>query len=148
LRLGSRFNGFAGFNLFKMVTDGGSTSAVGSDAVTWMARVNGTSELTKTLVLQASYMYRAPMNIERGRFDAQQMANFALRKKLDGDNSSIILRVNDPFNTGVFRVRAGDDKVLQLTERSFGARTVFVAFQYNYGRPPRVRQVAPDQSGQ
>ena len=148
LRLGPRLSGFAGFNVFKMVTDGGSTSAVGSDAVTWMGRVNGTSELTKTLILQASYFYRAPMKIERGKFDAMQMANFALRKKLDGDNSSITLRVNDPFNTGTFRVRAGDGKVIQLTERSFGARTVFVAFQYNYGRPPRVRQVQPDQSSQ
>jgi outer membrane receptor protein involved in Fe transport len=148
LRLGPRLNGFAGFNVFKMVTDGGSTTAVGSDAVTWMGRVNGTSEITKTLILQASYFYRAPMKIERGRFDAQQMANVALRKKLDGDNSSITLRINDPFNTGQFRVRVGDDKVIQLTERSFGARTVFLAFQYNYGRPPRVRQVQPDQSSQ
>ena len=148
LRLGSRLTGFAGFNVFKMVTDGGSTSAVGSDAVTWMSRVNATSELTKTLILQASYMYRAPMKIERGRFDAQQMANFSLRRKLDGDKASITLRVNDPFGTGVFRVRAGDDKVIQLTERGMGARTVFFAFQYNYGRPPRVRQVQPDQSGQ
>ncbi|HEY9230193.1 MAG TPA: outer membrane beta-barrel family protein, partial [Gemmatimonadaceae bacterium] len=148
LRLGPKLNGFAGFNVFKMVTDGGSTSAVGSDAVTWMARVNGTSELTKTLVLQASYMYRAPMKIERGRFEAQQMANFALRKKLNGDKASVTLRVSDPFNTGVFRVRAGDDKVTQITERNFGARMVFLAFQYNYGRPPRIRQVQPDQSQQ
>jgi outer membrane receptor protein involved in Fe transport len=148
LRLGTRLTGFAGFNVFKMVTDGGSTSAVGSDAVTWMSRVNMTSELTKTLILQGSYFYRAPMKIERGRFDAQQMANFALRKKLNGDKSSITLRVNDPFGTGVFRVRAGDDKVIQLTERGMGARTVFLAFQYNYGRPPRVRQVQPDQSSQ
>jgi len=148
LRLGSRLTGFAGFNVFKMVTDGGSTSAVGSDAVTWMSRVNATSELTKTLILQASYMYRAPMKIERGRFDAQQMANVSMRKKLDGDKASITLRVNDPFGTGVFRVRAGDDKVIQLTERGMGARTAFLAFQYNYGRAPRVRQVQPDQSSQ
>jgi hypothetical protein len=93
-------------------------------------------------------MYRAPMNIERGRFEAMQTANFALRKKLDGDNSSIIVRVNDPFNTGAFRVRVGDDKIIQLTERNMGSRVVFVAFQYNYGRPPRVRQVQPDQSSQ
>ena len=40
LRLGQRFNGFAGFNVFKMVTEGGSTTSVaGSDAVTWSARV-------------------------------------------------------------------------------------------------------------
>ena len=148
LRLAPRFTGFAGFNVFKMVTDGGSSSVVGSDAVTWMARVNGTTEITKTLIFQGAYMYQAPMKIERGRFESRQMANFSLRKKIDGDNSSIILRVNDPFSTGVFRVRAGDDKVIQVTERRMGGRMVFLAFQYNYGRPPRVRQVAPDASGQ
>jgi ferric enterobactin receptor len=146
LRLGPKFNGFGGFNVFKMVTDGGSTTAVGSDAVTWMARVNGTSELSKTLMLQASYMYRAPMKIERGRFEAQQMTNFSLRKKIDGDKASVTLRVNDPFNTGVFRVRAGDDKVIQVTERRFGGRMAFLAFQYNYGRAPRVRQVQQEQT--
>ena len=66
----------------------------------------------------------------------------------EGDKASITLRVNDPFGTGVFRVRAGDDKVIQLTERGMGARTAFLAFQYNYGRAPRVRQVQPDQSSQ
>jgi ferric enterobactin receptor len=147
LRLGPKFNGFAGFNVFKMVTDGGSTSSLGSDAVTWMGRVNGSRELTKTWMLQASYFYRAPMQIERGRFESQQMANFSLRKKLDGDKATITLRVNDPFNTGQFRVSAGDDRVFQITERNFGARMVWLAFQYNYGRPPRVRQPTQQQDG-
>ena len=93
LRLGTRLNGFAGVNLFKMVTDGGSTSSLGSDAVTWSGRVNGTTEVTKTFIVQASYFYRAPMKIEKGRFEAQQMANLALRKKIDGDNSSVTLRI-------------------------------------------------------
>jgi ferric enterobactin receptor len=145
LRLGPRFNGFAGFNIFKMVTDGGSTSSLGSDAVTWSGRVNGSTELTKTVMLQASYFYRAPMKIERGRFESQQMANVALRKKLDGDKATVTLRVNDPFGTQRFRVRAGDDNVLQITERDFGARMVWLAFQYNYGRPPRVRQQRQEQ---
>jgi ferric enterobactin receptor len=147
LRLGPRFNGFAGFNIFKMVTDGGSTSSLGSNAVTWMGRVNGSTELTKTFMLQASYFYRAPMKIERGRFESQQMANFALRKKLDGDKATVTLRVNDPFNTGAFGVRAGDDRILQITERNFGSRMVWLAFQYNYGRPPRVRQPTQQQDG-
>jgi outer membrane receptor protein involved in Fe transport len=147
LRLGPRFNGFAGFNVFKMVTDGGSTSSLGSDAVTWSGRVNGSTELSKTVMLQASYFYRAPMKIERGRFEQMHMANIALRKKLDGDKATVTLRVNDPLNTGAFRVRAGDDKVMQITERNFGTRMVWLAFQYNYGRPPRVRQPRQDQEG-
>lgn len=147
LRYGSRFNGFAALNVFKMVTDGGSTSAVGSDAVTWSARVNGSTEISPTLMLQAAYFYRAPMKIERGRFESMQMTNIALRKKVN-DAASLTLRLNDPFNTGAFRVQAGDDKVMQITQRNFGTRTAFLTFQYNYGRPPRVRQPPPDQSGQ
>ena len=147
LRLGPKFSGFAGFNVFKMVTDGGSTSSLGSDAVAWMGRVNVTSELTKTFVLTSAYFYRAPMKIERGRFEAQHGANFALRKKLDGDKASLTLRVNDPFGTQKFAVRAENNEVLQITERNFGARMVWLAFQYNYGRPPRVRQVRQEDSG-
>jgi len=81
LRLGPRFNGFASFNVFKMVTDGGSQSAIGSNAVTWSGRVNGTSNLTPTFTVQASYFYRAPMKIERGRFEAFQGTNISVRKK-------------------------------------------------------------------
>jgi outer membrane receptor protein involved in Fe transport len=148
LRLGPKLNGFASFNVFKMVTDGGSTSSLGSNGVTWSARVNGTTQMTPTLSLQASYFYRAPMKIERGEFAAMQVANFALKKKIDGDNSSVTLRVSDPFNTMRFRILAGDDNVTQLTERTFGARQLFVTYQYSYGQAPRVRQPRPEDQPQ
>jgi ferric enterobactin receptor len=144
LRLGPKFNGFAGFNVFKQVTDGGSTSALGSNAVSWMGRVNGSSELTKTFMLQASYFYRAATKIEKGQFDAVHAANIALRTKLN-DRANVTLRLNDPFGTQRFRVRAGDAKVLQITERDFGARMVWLAFNYAYGRPPRVRTPTQEQ---
>lgn len=144
LRLGPKFNGFAGFNVFKQVTDGGSTSALGSNAVSWMGRVNGSSELSKTFMLQASYFYRAATKIEKGQFDAVHAANVSLRTKLN-DRANVTLRVNDPFGTQRFRVRAGDDKVLQFTERDFGARMVWLSFNYSYGRPPRVRTPTQDQ---
>ncbi|HUQ45735.1 MAG TPA: TonB-dependent receptor [Gemmatimonadaceae bacterium] len=148
LRLGPKFNGFASFNVFKMVTDGGSTSSLGSNGVTWSSRANGSTQLTPTLMLQASYFYRAPMKIERGEFSATQMANVSLRKKIDGDRSSVTLRVSDPFNTMRFRILAGDDNVTQLTERRFGSRTLFLTYQYNYGQAPRIRQPRPDDQPQ
>jgi outer membrane receptor protein involved in Fe transport len=140
LRMGSRFNGFAGFNVFKIVTDGGSQSALSSSAVTWMGRVNGTTQLSKTFSLQGSYFYRAPMKIERGRFAAQQSTSFTVRQKVRGDAAVVGLRVVDPFKTSGFKIRAGDDNVIQITERNFGVRGVFLTFQYTYGRPPRIRQ--------
>ncbi|AHG93517.1 TonB-dependent receptor (plasmid) [Gemmatirosa kalamazoonensis] len=144
LRLGRKFNGFAGFNVFKMVTDGGSQSSLGSDAVTWMSRVNGTFNLTSKTTLQGSYMYRAPMKIERGRFAAMQMANVVLRQKIDGEKASVAIRVVDPFNTNKFRIQAGDDNLTQITARRPGVRGVFVSYQYNFGRPPRVRERPQD----
>jgi outer membrane receptor protein involved in Fe transport len=147
LRMSPRFTVLTNFSVFKLVTDGGSTSAVGSDAVTWMGRMNVTSELTKTLTMQAAYNYRAANKIERGEFGAQQAANLALRKKVQGDKGAVMLRVSDPFATMRFRIRTGDGKVMQLTQRNPQLRAVFLGYQYNFGRPPRVRQVAPDQTG-
>ncbi|HVT37847.1 MAG TPA: TonB-dependent receptor [Gemmatimonadaceae bacterium] len=145
LRFGTRFNTFASFNIFKMVTDGGSTSTVGSDAVTWTSRVNATYTVSPTLTVQASHFYRAPMNFERGTFSAFQMTNFSVRQKLNGDKVVMSLRLNDPFNTGIFRVRVGDKNITQITERNFGARTAFVTFQFTYGQTPQVRQPRQEQ---
>ena len=136
-----------GRRVFKVVTDGGSTSAVGSNALGWTGRINITSELTKTLTAQAAYNYRAPMKIERGEFGAQQVMNVALRKKIQGDKGAVLLRVADPFEMLRFRISTGDGKVMRLTERNPESRMVFVGYQYNFGRPPRVRQVAPEQTG-
>jgi len=139
LKLGPKFNAFAGFNLFKMVTDGGSQSALSSNAVTWSYRVNATSTITPTVTLQANYFYRAPVKIERGRFDGMQMTNITMRKKLDGDNMSVAVRFADPFNTMRFRIVAGDDNLTQTTARRFGVRATFVTFQWNYGQAPKIR---------
>jgi outer membrane receptor protein involved in Fe transport len=139
LRLGPKLNGFAGFNLAKIVTDGGSQSALSSSAVSWSYRLNATTQLSPTVSLQAFYFYRAPMNIPKGRFSSFQMTNITVRKKIDGDNMSVAVRFADPFNTMKFSVRAGDDNLMQLTSRRFGVRATYLTFQYNYGQTPKVR---------
>ena len=139
LRLGPKFNAFAGFNIFKMVTDGGSQSALSSNAVTWSYRINATSAVTPTVTLQANYFYRAPVKIERGRFSAFQATNITIRKKLDGDHMSVAVRFADPFDKMRFRIKAGDDNLTQITQRKFGARATFFSFQWNYGQAPKIR---------
>jgi len=139
LRLGPKFSGLAGFNLFKMVTDGGSQSALSSNAVTWSYRLNGTTQLTPTVSLQANYFYRAPVNIEKGRFSAMQMTNITIKKKIDGDNMSMAVRFADPFDTMKFRIVAGDDNLTQTTARKFGVRATYLTFQYNFGQTPKIR---------
>lgn len=148
LRFGQKFNGFGSFNVFKMVTDGGSESSVGSNAVTWSARVNGSSQVTEQLMLQASYFYRAPMTIERGKFSAFHGAFFTARYKLNGDKAVVGLRLQDPFNTMRFRIRAGDGDIIQMTSRRWGARSAWLTFQLNYGQAPRIRERPQDQPQQ
>ncbi|MBA3889236.1 MAG: TonB-dependent receptor [Gemmatimonadaceae bacterium] len=143
LRMGDRFSGFTGFNVYKIVTDGGSESTLASDAVAWSGRVNGTAQVTKSVSVQASYFYRAPLTIERGRFAAQQSAGLSVRQKLMGDAATVTLRLADPFNTGGFKIQTGDDNVMQYTERKFGVRAAFLTFQYTFGQAPRIRQQAP-----
>lgn len=148
-KIGTKFNGLASFNVYKMVTDGGSaTSAVGSNAVMWSSRVNGTMQFTPATMAQASYFYRGPQTFERGKFWAQQMGMLSIRQKFT-EASTVSLRIQDPFNTMKFKVQVGDDKTVQLTERSFDSRSVYLTYQYNFGRPPRVRvpkQDAPQDS--
>jgi len=148
LRLGRKLNGFAGLNLFKMVTDGGSTSSLGSNAVAWSARTNVSSELTPNFTVQGSYFYRAPLKIEKGEFSAIHAMNFSMRRKLRGDLAIATLRVSDPFSMMKFKIKAGDDNVIQLTERNMGQRAAFLGLQLAYGRPPRVRQARPDEQPQ
>jgi ferric enterobactin receptor len=138
-KFGTKFTGLASFNIFKMVTDGGSaTSAVGSNAVMWSARVNGTMAFTPATTVQASYFYRGPQTFEKGKFWAQQAGNLSLRQKFNAA-STVSLRIQDPFNTMKFKVQVGDDKTIQRTQRNFDSRSVYLTYQYNFGRPPRFR---------
>jgi outer membrane receptor protein involved in Fe transport len=140
LRIGQMFSGLAAFNVYQMVTDGGSQSSLSSNAVTWSARANGTLNLSPRTSISASYFYRAPMKIEGGRFDSFRFANVSMRQKLYGDKVNLTVRLSDPFNTQRFRIRAGDDNVIQLTERSFTSRALHFTVQSSFGRAPRVRQ--------
>ena len=148
LRLGPKLNALAGLNVYKMVTDGGSQSALGSNAIGWSARMNATTQINPTVILQANYFYRAPLKIEKGKFSAFQMANITVRKKLDGDNMSVAVRFADPFNQMKFRIKAGDDNLEQITTRRFGVRATYFTFQWNYGKPPKVRLPEQQQAPQ
>lgn len=140
LRFGQRFNAFGGFNIYKMVTEGGSLSSLSSNAVTWSARVNATTQITPKFSLQAFYMYRAPQQYENGRFSKFQMTSVTIRQKLQGDKSTLSFRFLDPFNTMKFRVEAGDENVWQITQRRWGARSMYLTYQYSFGQAPRARQ--------
>jgi ferric enterobactin receptor len=143
-----RLSGMAGVNVFKMVTDGGSESSLSSDAVTWMARLNASYIVTPATTLQGMYMYRAPMNVERGRFSGMSMVNLSVRQKLRGDGLTATMRVSDPFDTSGMRIEVADANVIQLTNRTFSNRAVHLSVQATFGQAPRLRQPRPEDAPQ
>jgi outer membrane receptor protein involved in Fe transport len=141
LRFGPKGSIMGNFNVFKMVTDGGSTSVVGSDAIAWGGRINATYNATKSLTLNGVYNYRAPMKIEGGKFSAQQQTFFSIRQKIMQDKAAISLRLQDPFNTIGMRIKTGDDNITQITARKFGVRAAFLTFSYMFGQTPKIKPV-------
>lgn len=131
-------NGMVSLNAFKMVTEGGGTgNDVGNDAFGWMARANATVTLPQGFDLQATYFYRAPLDVEQGRISAFQMLDLSLRKKLMGEKASLTLRVSDPFDQMGFDFRVADARFRQRSERDWESRVATLTFTYNFGRPPR-----------
>jgi outer membrane receptor protein involved in Fe transport len=148
LRLGPKLNLLSGFNVFKIVTDGGSTSSLQANGVTWSYRVNLNSQLTKTFSVSAQNFYRAPMVFPKGRFSSFSATNFSMRQKIQGDAMSVSLRFVDPFNQQKFKVKVGDNNLVQITEREFGVRGTFLTFQYNFGQTPKIKIPQPEQQPQ
>jgi len=147
LKLG-RLSGFGGASTFWQKIDASNLdSDLSIRSFGWSARLNGTLKVSPTLDLQAFVMYRAPMKIEQGHITAFSLANLAVKQKLDGDKSSITLRIADPFRTMAWGVRASDGRVRQLTDRHFGARGAFLTYSYNFGTAPKIKQRPPEQDG-
>ena len=138
-RLSPNLSGFAAFNVFKMVTDGGSQSALSSNGVNWMTRFNANYAVTPATTFIGSYFYVAPMKIERGEFAGRSILNVSIRQKLS-NSSTLTARLADPFQTMKFRVDVADDNIRQLTTRNFNNRALYLTYQYNFGTQPKLKQ--------
>ena len=145
LRAG-RLSGFGGVSAYQQVTDGSNLGTdVSNKALGWSARGNATLRITPALDLQGFVMYRAPMKAEQGRMAAMTMTNVALRQKLRGEQTSVTLRVVDPFNAMGFGSSTDDGRFYQTSERRFGARGAFLSFTHAFGQQPRIsRPRAPE----
>ncbi len=118
-----------------------------NDALGWMTRLNATFNVMTGLDLQASYFYRAPMDVEGGRMSSRSMADLAVRQKLLNDKASLSLRVSDVFNTMGFHMTREDERFFQEFDRKWNAQRIGATFTYNFGqtRSDRRRNRETDQ---
>lgn len=92
--------------------------------------------------------YRAPFTTESGSQSAFVSMNVAFRHKLWRDRGSLTVRIADPFTMMTFGSRTQSASVVQLSERSFGMRGVFIAFSRNFGQELKLRPKPQDTEGQ
>ena len=143
-RFGTRVNVLAAGTLFRLVTNDGANSTYGTDSRALILRVNATAQVSPTLSLQGGYFYRSPLNVEGARFLSTQAANLSARQALPGNRGTVSLRLVDPFNTSRFLVQIAGDGVTQRSFRRQDMRAVYLGYQYNVGRAPKVRVLRPD----
>ncbi len=144
-RFGTRFNVLAAGTTFRMITSDGATG-VSSDATALIMRVNATAQVNPTLALQGGYFYRSTINVEGGRFLSTQAANFSARQAVPGDRGTVNLRLVDPFNTSRFLVQVAGNNATQRSFRRQDVRAVYLGYQYNFGKAPKVRVLRPEAS--
>jgi ferric enterobactin receptor len=108
-------------------------------ATAWSTRANVTYAFSKRTDGQLFANYRAPYATEGGKQSAFAMVNLAFRHKLWGDQGNLSLRISDPFNMMSFGFRLADGRVIELSERRFGQRGIFVTVSRNFGKPLRLR---------
>ena len=113
----------------------------------WNARTNASWKLTPRLDAQLMANYRAPQRVEGGRQLASFFMNVALRQKLWGESGSVTLRVADPFRTARYAVRTDNGRVVELSERRFGVRGVFLSFTRSFGQQLKLRPPQADPNG-
>jgi outer membrane receptor protein involved in Fe transport len=126
-----------------------SLGNLSTHATVWSTRANVTWKFSRVLDGQLFSNYRAPFATEGGQQKAFVFLNVALRRKLWGDQGSLTLRVADPFNMMTFGSLTTNARVVQLSERRFGMRGVFVSFSRNFGQQLKLRPKTqdPEQQG-
>jgi outer membrane receptor protein involved in Fe transport len=115
-------------------------------ATVWSLRANVTWKFSRLTDGQLFTNYRAPSATEGGTQTAFAMVNLAVRHKLWGDQGSLSLRVSDPFSTMSFGYRTADGRVIELSERRFGQRGLFITLSRNFGQQLKLqpRQQEPE----
>ena len=131
---------FGGGSLFGTSTDAhGVTPDVSFRGTGFNARGNVTYKMSPLMDVQAFGFYRAPQQTEGGRMKGMLWSSVALKRKLNGDQSSLTLAAQDPFNAVRFGMRTVSGPLVQISDRRFGARSLRLSYNYSFGKAPRFQ---------
>jgi len=88
---------------------------------------------TKTLAVQLSGDYRAPLVVPQGRLLAVYGVDVALRQRLFGDRAALTLRVSDVFNTRRQYTQLAADGLATDLQTKYETRVGYLGFSWFLG---------------
>lgn len=145
-RLGSRVSGMVGGSAAQVATSAENLQVgLSSTALSWSVRTSASLRIAQNTDAQAFVMYRAPMRIEQGRMREFMVSNVSVRQRVMEGRGEAVLRVSDPLGRMRFGFFTSDEFHQQDFLRNIDARAVVLSFSYSVGRPPRLRQRAPEE---
>jgi ferric enterobactin receptor len=140
---------FGGGSTYRYTSDASNLAGnLSAKAFVWSARLNLTWKFSQRADAQMFANYRAPFATEGGSQTAFVFTNLAARYKVWGDQGNISLRLSDPFNLMKYGYRTANGQVIELSERRFGQRGLFLSISRNFGQQLKLRpkQQEPDPS--
>ncbi|MFZ4401119.1 MAG: TonB-dependent receptor domain-containing protein [Bacteroidales bacterium] len=97
----------ANFSYFRTIIEGNSVDGnISTDNYSWTSKLNSTMNFGKSLSVQISANYRAPIITPQGKMFETYSADIAIKKDLFKDKFSVGIRVSDIFNTQIWKNEA------------------------------------------
>lgn len=151
LQFGRRLQGFLSGSVYRTVTSAGSIeTGLGTDALAYTLRGNLTAQVRPGLSAQVFGFWRSPMHSIDGRMSGFAMTSIGLRQQLLGEQASLSLRINDPFDLARFEFVSNRGDIIIEGFRDPALRRIDLTFTYNFGqltqqqRRRRAQEELPD----
>lgn len=140
---------FSGGSVDRYTSDASNlTGNLSARGIVWSVRTNATWKFSPVTDVQLFANHRAPAATEGGTQLAFVFMNLAVRRKLWGDRGNVSLRIADPFNLMKFGYRTSNGRVIELSERHFGQRGLYLTLSRNFGQQLKLRPKSQEPDAQ
>ncbi len=103
-------------------------------ATTWLARLNSKITLPYKVEWQTNATYNAPQNTAQGRTLAVTAVNLSFSKDILKDKGSLVLNINDLFNSRIRRNYIDLPNVSSYSAYQWRERQITLAFTYRFNK--------------
>lgn len=137
----------ANFSYFRTIIEGNSIDGnISTDNYSWTSKLNSTMNFGKTLSVQISANYRAPIITPQGKMLETYSADIAIKKDFFKNNFSVGVRVSDIFNTQRWRNESFGTGFYTTMDHKRQSQALYLTLTYkiNGGLKPKARKKVMD----